>query len=78
MFYRKMGAALQADGTCRSKHDIEPVIVHAEDLSPQFLASKLLELGETCQAVAVVAAVHPLISQAVDTLTKNATCLWSR
>ena len=71
VFYRNMGAALQAEARATQSHDIEPVIVHAEDLSPQFLASKLLELGETCQAVAVVAAVHPLTSQAVDTLEQR-------
>lgn len=71
MFYRNMGTALLAEARVSRSHDIEPVIVHAEDLSPQFLASQLLELAETCQAVAVVAAVHPLISQAVDALEQR-------
>jgi LacI family transcriptional regulator len=71
VFYRNMGTALHAEARATQSHDIEPVIVHADDLSPQFLASKLLELGETCQAVAVVAAVHPLLSQAVDALAQR-------
>lgn len=70
-FYRNMGLALQAEARSSTLYEIEPVIVHADDLSPQYLASKLLELGETCQSVAVVAAVHPIISQAVDTLTQR-------
>ena len=71
IFYKNMGLAMQAEARSTQSHDIESVIVHAEDLSPQFLASTLLELGESCHAVAVVAAVHPLISQAVDTLEQN-------
>lgn len=71
VFYKNVAAALQAEARLTQSHDIEPIIVHADDLSPQFLASKLLELGETCQAVAVVAAVHPLISQAIDLLEQR-------
>jgi LacI family transcriptional regulator len=70
-FYRNMGMALLSEAEAVESHDIEAVVTYAEDLSPQFLASKLLELGATCHAVGVVAAVHPLISQAVDTLEQR-------
>lgn len=70
-FYKNMGLALQTEARVTQSHDIETVIVHAEDLSPQFMASKLLELGESCNALALVAAVHPLISQAVDKLAER-------
>jgi len=39
-------------------------IEFAQDLSPQYMSAKLRELGSECEAVGVVAAVHPLISQA--------------
>jgi LacI family transcriptional regulator len=70
-FYKNMALALRTEAGGSTSHDIEAVIVHADDLSPQFLASKLLELGQSCHAVGVVAAVHPLISQAVDALEQQ-------
>ncbi|WP_349438067.1 substrate-binding domain-containing protein [Pararhizobium sp. A13] len=39
-----------------------------DDLSPQNTASRMLLLSETCDAVGVVAAVHPLVLEAVETL----------
>ena len=47
---------------------IEPVIEFEDDLSPEAVAGHLLALGEACDAVAVVTADHPLISQAIDEL----------
>ncbi len=67
-YYKMLGVAIHAVATNFSGADIDAVIHYAEDLSPQNVAAKLLELGRTCQAVAVVAAVHPLVMQAVDTL----------
>ena len=46
-------------------------IEFAQDLSPQYMSAKLRELGSECEAVGVVAAVHPLISQAVDDLKQR-------
>jgi LacI family transcriptional regulator len=70
-FYKSLGAALEAAAHAVKDHDIEAKITFAEDLAPQFVASKLLELGETCDAVGVVAVVHPLISQAIETLEQK-------
>jgi LacI family transcriptional regulator len=70
-FYRNMGAALEATARAFPEYEIEPVTHYAVDLSPQFLANKLLEMGETCNAIGVVAAVHPLISQAVEALEQK-------
>ena len=39
-----------------------------KDLSPQYISTKLKELGNECEAVGVVAAVHPLILEAVEEL----------
>lgn len=70
-FYRMLGAELQAAARNAVDCDIETEVVFAEDLSPQFISSKLLELGEHCQAVGVVTAVHPLVTQAIDKLTEK-------
>lgn len=67
-FYKMLGAALQASATATEEQDIETEIIYAENLSPQFISEKLLDLGKTCNAVAVVSAVHPLVTQAIDTL----------
>jgi LacI family transcriptional regulator len=67
-FYRNMGAALEAMARQHPECEIETTVHFAEDLSPQYLATKLSELGGKCDAVGVVAAVHPTVSQAVDAL----------
>jgi LacI family transcriptional regulator len=63
-----IGAALKAAASEVEDHEIDAEIHFAEDLSPQFIAGKLLELGQHCNAVGVVSAVHPLVSQAVSAL----------
>src|SRR5207237_2307375 len=50
---------------------IDTEIQFAEDLSPQVIAAKLLELGQSCNAVGVVSAVHPLVTQAVNSLEQR-------
>lgn len=67
-FYKMLGAALQAAAHAIDDVDVEPEIIFAEDLSPQFISNRLLELGESCDAVAVVSAVHPLVTQAIEAL----------
>ncbi len=67
-FYKMLGAALQAAARAVDDQDIEAEIVFAEDLAPQFIANRLLELGQTCNAVGVVSAVHPVVTQALSTL----------
>jgi LacI family transcriptional regulator len=64
-FYKMIGAALKATASAVEDYDIDAEVLFAEDLSPQFIAGKLLELGQSCNAVGVVSAVHPLVTQAV-------------
>lgn len=66
--YKALAAAIEEEAAKLEDASVEVVIRFAEDLNPQFIAASLLELGETCQAVGVVAAVHPLVSQAIETL----------
>ena len=67
-FYRMMGAALESAARSQRDQEIETEIFYAEDLAPQVIAAKLVELGERCSAVGVVTAVHPLVTNAVNTL----------
>lgn len=70
-FYKMLGAALQDAARAAGDDDIETQIAFAEDLAPHVLAGKLIALGQSCDAVGIVAAVHPLVLQAVGTLEQN-------
>ena len=52
----------------RSDEEIEPVIEFVDKLEPENIATRLKALGEQCDAVAVIAADHPLIGQAIQAL----------
>ncbi len=70
-YYKLLAATIEAAAARNADAEIEPLIIFVEDLSPQNVAAKLLELGRTCQALAVVAAVHPLVMQAVEQLRQQ-------
>jgi LacI family transcriptional regulator len=70
-FYRMLGAELEAAAQQIKDYDVETEILYADDLAPQLISAKLAELGRSCNAVGVVAAVHPLVTQAVDELERN-------
>ncbi|QND59386.1 LacI family DNA-binding transcriptional regulator [Mesorhizobium huakuii] len=67
-FYRNIAEALRAVAPTMPDCEIELRTEFLDDLSPQNVASRMLALGTECDAVGVVAAVHPLVTQAVDTL----------
>jgi LacI family transcriptional regulator len=71
IFYRLLGAALETAARQNDAHDIQVQIVFAEDLTPQIVSAKMLELGDTCDAIGVVAAVHPLVNEAIDELSRR-------
>lgn len=68
-FYRALGAALQAAAQAMPAPAPKVVLVHLEDLTPRRVAQRITELGQSCDAVAVVAADHPLITQAVEAVS---------
>lgn len=61
LFSRQIVAA------CRDRHDemIEPLVDFVDLLTPENISARLTALGQECDAVAVVAADHPLIGQAI-------------
>lgn len=67
-FYRNLGAALALEAKAVADAEIEARIEFLEDLSPQNISARLLDLADTCDAIAVVAAVHPLVSETLDVL----------
>ena len=71
-WYRNLAEALEAAASRIKDCDIHVRIEFAQDLSPQYIAAKLRELGSECEAVGVVAAVHPLVNEAVEDLRQRA------
>jgi LacI family transcriptional regulator len=67
-FYRNTAEELRMAAAAMVDCEIELRTEFLDDLSPQNIASRMLALGSECDALGVVAAVHPLVTQAVDAL----------
>lgn len=67
-FYRNLGEAMIAEVARRTDDRIDLQLEHIEDLSPHRVAESLIALGDTCESVALVAAQHPLVADAIDTV----------
>lgn len=67
-FYKNVAHALRQAAERVETAQIEIQIEFIEDLSPQNIAAKMLALAETSDAIGVVAAVHPIVTQAIETL----------
>ncbi len=67
-FYRGLAEALRQAAAGLAAPGARMVIAHLDDLTPRHVAARITELGASCDAVAVVAADHPQITQAVDGL----------
>lgn len=65
-FYRVLAEALREAAAQDPGVALE--IAHLDDLSPEAVAARMLELGEQVEALAVVAAEHPRITEAVERL----------
>lgn len=65
-FYKNVGEAFEAAADSIEEVRIDLHVEYMEDLSPEYVASRISELGNACDAIAVVAAQHPRISQAVQ------------
>lgn len=70
-FYQDLGAALAEEARITPAAEVEARIEFLEDLSPQNISARLMALAEDCDAVAVVAAVHPMISETLDLLRRR-------
>jgi LacI family transcriptional regulator len=67
-FYTQFGADLAAATRALSRFRGKPVVDFAPDLSPAVVAERLLRLGESAHAVAIVSVDHPRISDAIAAL----------
>ncbi|MCZ7909206.1 LacI family DNA-binding transcriptional regulator [Agrobacterium leguminum] len=66
--YRLWAEGIVAAARQRPDSIIEPDVVFEDDLSPEAVSANLLKMGQSCGAIAVVTADHPLVSQAIDEL----------
>ncbi len=66
-FYRTIAAALR-EAAENFPEPVEAVIEHLDDLSPEIVADRMLRLGESVQALAVVTAEHARVSSAIEAL----------
>ena len=67
-WYQMIEKAIHDAAIRRKDVVIEPVIQFEDDLSPEATATNLLKLGERTDAVSVIAADHPIVGQAIETL----------
>jgi LacI family transcriptional regulator len=66
--YRMWADAIVAAASRRADAVIEPHVLFEDDLAPEAVAANLLNLGRGSDAVAIITADHPLVSQAIDEL----------
>jgi LacI family transcriptional regulator len=72
-FYRDLGDALHTAATTYSSAPVKALIEHLDELTPRHVAARLQALSTRVDAVAVVAADHPQISQTIDQLAHEGT-----
>lgn len=64
-FYQNIAAALRRAAAGTSRAEIDLRIEFLDDLSPQNTADHALRLAKDCQAIGLVSAVHPIVTEAV-------------
>jgi LacI family transcriptional regulator len=69
--YQMLGSELKAATLASTAVRGEAIVEYREDLSPEATAERLLNLGRNVDAIAVVAADHPRITEAIDELSAN-------
>lgn len=69
--YQVFGEHIDRAAAVQRKAKVRPMIDFADDLAPERIAERLRRLGETNDAVAVIAADHPLIGQAIRELREK-------
>lgn len=69
-FYKNCAAAIREAAAAFEDTgvEIDVRIEFLEDLSPQNTAARALELGAECDSICITSAVHPVVTQAVETL----------
>ncbi|TNC46712.1 LacI family transcriptional regulator [Rubellimicrobium rubrum] len=69
--YRLFGQKIEEAALQRQHERIEPVLEFVDRLEPENIAAQLKALGNTCDAIALIAGDHPLIGQTIQALRAN-------
>lgn len=72
LFYDTVSHSLRAAAAAFEDGDVRLRIEYLDDLSPERVASRMLELGVESDSLAVVAAEHPIVTAAIDKLADQA------
>ena len=67
-FYRDLAKAIQAEATNARAPQCRLQLIFVDDITPGAVAERMVSLAQEVDVLAVVAADHPLINQAVDQL----------
>lgn len=70
--YHALGKALEEAAAAVSEREVRTRIEYLTDLSPESFASGMTHLAEESDVIAVVAADHPTVAAAIDTLAARA------
>jgi len=65
-FYRNIANAMEEAAAAATGAEVELRIEFLEDLSPQNVADRALALATDCHAICVTAAVHPVVTEALE------------
>ena len=65
-FYRDLGCALERAAEVYADANVELTLEFSDDLSADNVATRLMGMGDVCESVALVAAEHPIVSDAID------------
>ncbi len=69
-FYQNVAAAIREAAVAMADQgvEVEARIEFLDDLSPQNTAAHAMALGAQCDSICITSAVHPVVTQAVETL----------
>ncbi len=70
-FYASLAQALKRAAERRLDKSIELDIEHLDDLSPHIICERLEAMALDCDAIALVSAEHPLISDTIDSILER-------
>ena len=70
-FYDELGNALKSAAELHPNCRIKLTLEFMTNLTPEHVAKQIVSLGERCESIAIVAAQHPLIADAIDTVLEK-------
>lgn len=68
-FYARFGGDLVKATTGATEVEGKPIVEYSEELSPRRIVDGLLALERNCDALAVVAVDHPLVAEAIESIS---------